>query len=535
MKNNMPSMPVILNDDSCSLRYIARPHSVDQISEPLRYLGGTAVTGLTWCMTSAGIAYSWPSKILESYYDRLAELHGPKDRKGHEDPAALIPADVDPGSLLVSLHRQGIDYLPILIERVREKGIRFFGSFRMNDCHHKSDPHGVLSSKFWQEHQDWRLWEVTDGFTYYNAAMDYSYPEVRERYRAAIHETLQWYDMDGIELDFCRNPYTFQPSEAWEKRQILSDFIAQVKADVDAAAQLRGRTMQLIVRIPFSQKMQRAAGMDVDAWIDNHLCDVLVMSCLANDYQQSIEPWASRCSEKGIAFYPTIEVGPAHNAAHNHGTPQSTEDSIRRQRAAAQNFLGQGAAGIYMFNYPCQLYQSKRSDAELAALKELLNEVASKQALARKPKQYTYWTTLPIQLEARRPARFHQTVEMNIYDDDFADANTQVTISFRQAVRDNPHVEVFEYEKPRDVLPPGWVTYWLNEQAVAESSITRESQPAGRIISGFELPAHEKITLRVPPSAMKFGRNTLGFYIPKFPDKHDPYVMIYELLVTVNG
>jgi len=90
------------------------------------------------------------------------------------------------------------------------------------------------------------------------------------------------------------------------------------------------------------------------------------------------------------------------------------------------------------------------------------------------------------------------------------------------------------FEKPQTALPAGWVTYWLNGKEVPEQWITRQPQPAGPISSGFKLGEHEKIIITPPASAMKEGENTLGFFVPRFPEEHDPYIQIYELNVDVN-
>jgi hypothetical protein len=408
----------------------------------------------------------------------------------------------------------------------------------MNDCHLKSDPRGLLSSKFWQDHQDWRLWEVLDARTYYNAALDYSYPEVRDRRRGAIRETLEWYDMDGVELDWCRNTYVFQPSEAWEKRGILTDFIRQIRQDLDEAGKRRrGRKLDLIVRIPFDPRKHREAGMDIDAWLDQRLIDTLVMSAHVNDYSQSIEPWASRCRQAGVAFYPSTELGPAHNAAPNHVTIETATETAARQRAMAQNFLGQGAAaagGIYMFNFPCALFQQKRNPQEWAELTGVLKEIGQQETLAGKRKQYCFWKTLPMQVESRRPAKFHQTIKFPVRDPDLAKADTKAQLSFRQVTEANPHIDLRHADELKTILPPGWVTYWLNGVEVPESWIQRAAQPAGPVASGFKLGAHEKITISPPASAMKVGENTHGFFVPRFPEEHDPYIHIYELIVDVN-
>lgn len=534
-----PSRPLIIfNDDTCSLRYVDPPHGEESLQIPLRYLADSQVGALCWCMTSGESAYSWPSKVLENYYELLGAGRqiGLAEQGGAPVPESFfdgLAAGEDPKNVMVTLHRQGVDYLPKFIERTRRLGIKFYGSFRMNDCHHKSSPQGILTGEFWQEHQDWRLWEVLDADTYYNAALDYSYPEVRQRRREGIGETIQWYDMDGVELDFCRNCYTFPPSKGWEMREVFTDFLRQIRRDLDEAGEKWGRKLDLLIRVPFAERPRREAGMDVEAWLKEKLIDVLSMSCLLNDYNQSIEPWASRCREHNIGFYPSIEAGPAHNAIYNHVTRESVDEIVKRQRAAAQNFMGQGAAGVYMFNYPCHLFQWKRTPQEFDLLTDVMKEMGRMQTLAGKPRQYTFWTNLPMQVESRRPAQYHQTIHFSLFDSDLARADTNVQISFRQATKPNPHVDMRHFEQPQHILPAGWVTYWLNDKEVPESWIIRQPQPAGGIVSGFKLEEHEKIILTPPASAMKQGENTLGFFVPRFPQEHDPYIQIYELMVDV--
>lgn len=534
---------IIFNDDTCSLRYVDPPHDEESLETPLRHLAGSQVEALCWCM-GEDIAYSWPSKVIENYYDQLAAGHwiglvddeagfgGLLEGKGeHYDK---LPPGQEPRNVMVTMHRQERDYLPEFIERTRRHGVKFYGSFRMNDCHLKSDPHGMLSSKFWQEHQEWRLWEVLDGRTYYNAAMDYSYPEVRRRKLDSMREAMEWYDMDGVELDFCRNPFTFQPSEAWEKREILTEFIRQVRRDLDAACRKWGHKTDLLLRVPFDDKQLHEAGMDVETWLKEGLIDVLIMSRMLNDYNQSIEPWASRCREHNVGFYPSIEIGPVHNAIHNHITLESIEETTRRQRAAAQNYLGQGASGVYMFNYACILFQQRRTPLEFAQLTGVLSEMGRPGTLAGKPKQYAFWRNLPMQVESRRPAKFHQTIRFSLFDPDLSKSDAKVQLSFHQIPEPNPHIDMRHFEKPRTALPAGWVTYWLNGKEAPESWIQRRPQPAGSIASGFKLGEHEKIIITPPASAMKQGQNTLGFYVPRFPEEQDPYIQIYELNVDVN-
>lgn len=512
-----PETPLIIyNDDSDTLRRVDPPHTEQSLTLPLRHLAHTQVGAICWGMDGGDIAYSWPSKVLENYYDRLGDGE-------------------DPRNVMVGLHRRGIDYLPILIQHARHIGLKFYGSFRMNDCHHRSDPRGILSSKFWQEHQEYRLWGVRDARTYYNASLNYAIPEVRQRRLAAIGEVLQWYDLDGIELDFCRNPYIFPPSEAWASRDLLTELIRQIRDEVVAAAARWGRKHELLIRVPFDEQLRHNAGIDIGRWMGEKLITTLVMSCLANDYNQEIEPWLSKCRECGIPFCPSVEAGPAHNAAHNHVTRQSLDEIIDRLRGAAENFLGQGASGIYLYNFPCHLTETRRTPEERDRLTHVLREMGQEATLSGRPKQYTFWKDLPMQVESRRPAKYHQTIRFNLFDPDLGRQSSKIQLSFRQALEPNPHVDTPHLENPRTILPQGWITYWLNGREVPQMWIKKEKQTEGKIASGFQLQVHEKIVIMPPASAMKQGENTLGFFIPRFPEEHDPYIQIYELLVDVNG
>ncbi|MBD3291315.1 MAG: family 10 glycosylhydrolase, partial [Armatimonadia bacterium] len=427
-----PRVPrMIFNDDTCSLRVIEPPHTIDRVANALEHLCGSQVDCLCWCLSSGDIAYSWASDVVESAFDIASRDDGVEMLRKTNDR-----------NLMLSLHRDGIDYLPHLIDQAHQRGLIFLGSFRMNDAHHKSRPHGMLASSFWLEHQDWRLWEVQDGRTYYNACLDYSYPEVRRLRLDAIREVVGRYDVDGIELDWCRNPYAFQPSEAWEKRKILTDFTREIRAILDERADTSGRELALIARVPVDREKLRRAGIDIEAWVGQGLVDAVAASYLTNNYNLDLGNWIEICREYAVPFYPSIEAGPAHNSAHNHVTPETVDQSVRRTRAAAQNYMAQQPDGLYMFNYPCRLFEHERTPDEFNDLVAALSEVASLETLEGTPKQYTFWHDLPMQLESARPAQFHQTLPFVVRDPAVRQKDTEVTICYRQATERNPHATV---------------------------------------------------------------------------------------------
>ncbi len=523
---------IIYNDDSVTLRNAPPPHTLESLACALDYLKGTQVDCFCWCVGTQ-IAYSWPSKVMENGY----EMHD----KGMDPMSAWETKERD---VMYSLYKKGIEYLPPFIERAHRQGLMFVPSFRMNDTHVKSYPNSVLTSDFWKTHQNYRIWDATDAKGYYNAAMDYSFPEVRNRYRDAILEVAENYDVDGIELDFSRTPYIFQPSEAWQNRSILTRFVRDVRERLERIGTRRKKPFALVLRIPSRERVLKTAGIDAVQWIKEGLPTILVITEMLINLNQRIEPWRSLCRDAGVLLYPSVEGAVSYNRVEFYSTllqspiaPRhdgwafagTRDDELRMQRAAAQNFLAQDPDGIYMFNFPCRLAEGKNimhtDPAEFARVTAVLREMGSEKTIARKPRYYTFFQDLPIYVEANRPRKFHQTIEFDIRGKDLARAN--VTLSFRQIAEKNPHAA--EKFRQNPIVKPGRLKYFLNDREISEGDFTRKRAPAGRVPSGFTLKAHEKLELQFSGRQLRDGINTLSFEMPGYPHERDPYVFIYDL------
>lgn len=148
----------IYNNDGWEpfIRYNA-PIELKHILESVNELARTQVDTVCWCLASEVANY--PSRKIE----RAPNL---------------------PDTVLSAWHgflARGVDPVKHVVERAHEVGLKILGSVRMNDCHHKSDPRGECATKFWREHQPYRLWDIDEAHGYYNAALDYSHAEVRQR------------------------------------------------------------------------------------------------------------------------------------------------------------------------------------------------------------------------------------------------------------------------------------------------------------------------------------------------------------------
>ena len=527
---------IIYNDDTCTLRTAPQPHTVETIACALDYLKGTQVDCLCWCVGEQ-IAYAWPSKVIENTYDLKAKV--PTNFAGWQDER----------DIMLSLHRQGIDYLPHFIQRAHSQGLMFVASFRMNDTHIKSYPTSNMSPEFWKTHQHYRIWDATDAKSYYNAALDYPFPEVRRRYRDAIAEVAGMYDVDGIELDFTRSPYFFQPSEAWAKRAILTKFVREIRDLLERIGTQRKKPLTLILRVASPERALTTAGIDLRQWIKERLAPILVISELQNNYNQDISSWRELCRKAGVLLYPAVEAGSAANAVHDFysplvrnplaprhdgAVPTMPAQTLTLQRAAAQNLLAQKPDGIAMFNFPCRLAEGKNimhtDPAAFRRVTSLLHEMGSLKTLAGKEKNYTFYKELPIYVEANRPRRYHQAIPFTIRGKDICDA--KVTLHWHWIAEKNPHAGESYRQNP--IVKPGLLKYYLNDREIPEGKLKKTKAPAGRIPSGFLLKAHEIVELRVSGRELRDGVNTLAFEMPKFPHERDPYVYIYNLDVALT-
>ena len=523
---------IIYNDDTCGLRLVEPPHSENQLSTVVEYLKGSQVDCVCWAFGCPPVAASYYSHIHDNLFDLVEKA----------TDYSLLGKSIE-RNLMRSMHKSGVDYLPILIDKYHAVNIDFYASFRMNDSHHKARPQDSTTPEFWKKHQHYRLWEVTDTLNYHNVTLDYAYPEVRQLKLDAVTEVVNRYDVDGIELDFCRDPYVFQPSEAWNNRDILTNFISLIHKTITAVASDRGKSISLIIRVPFSNRLLKQAGMDVETWLELGCLDILVMSPLANKYNQSLKPWRELCKKHNVLFYPSVEYNPQINctpsvnqlcpgvaAPQIKWLPQTSQETIERTRGMAQNYLAQKPDGLYIFNYPCRLFETHPSPTEFVKMASVLQEVGSLDTLKDKAKEYLFWCELPIIIEAMRPPHYHQTINFNINDGNL-DKTNSVTLRFRKSIENNPHNLV----KSKSSLPDNYINTILNGKILDERMFKKTKENSGEIPSGFNIGKHEKIEIKLSGADIVYGENTLAFEIPHFPQNDSPYVYIYELCVRISS
>jgi len=328
MREKKPSSPrVILNDDGSNFLYAWDDLGAEDLRTYLARWKGTHIDMVAYCVAFGGYVCYYESQVAEpigsgfALTDRVKQARWAHNRE--------------------RLRREVGDYIGFVFSTLRELGIPALASFRMNDAHMSSDPVGPVAGRFWMNHPEWRL---GDPFGYYKSCMDYAVPAVREYLRQLVLEVIERYpDIDGVELDGLRSPFFFKEGKGREHAPVMTDFIRQIRADLDAAARARGRGRYLLrVNVPRSPELSLETGMDAAAWDAERLVDVISPGCYGTDFQPPIERW-KKILKRGTPVHAYINCGRIGSQYH----------SLEEYRGAAANAYGAGADGIYLFNFPC--------------------------------------------------------------------------------------------------------------------------------------------------------------------------------------
>lgn len=209
------------------------------------------------------------------YQTKVASTWGWRQTKYNDDPK--WQARIERCRLATGA---GLDAPRIVGERARERGLKFFPSYRMNDAHYCSDPLNYpLTGRFWMEHQDATIGESPiAGYDGYQYLLNYVDEEVRAYRLAVIFEAMDRYAdlMDGFELDFNRFQIFFPAGKAEENAHLITEMLEKSRQRLNTIAAKQKRPMQLIVRVPPTLKNCTWSGLDVATWMKRDLIDAII-------------------------------------------------------------------------------------------------------------------------------------------------------------------------------------------------------------------------------------------------------------------
>ena len=246
---------------------------------------------------------------------------------------------------------QGRDCLQLTIDFCRKHKMEIFWSLRMNDIHDNWYPPAVSALK--REHPELLLFRPEDigkpkqGILepHMNAtAVDYGRQEIRDLQYSIFRDVCERYDVDGIELDFMRQPIFFRPTMeglpvGQEHIDIITDFMVRVRELAEKVGKDRGRPILIACSVPNLPELARSIGLDVEEWLKKDLIDIIVASLEHTPFTGSLGQMVKMKDRYNVPVYARIE-----------GALVGTLGSIDRWVGAATNAWRSGVDGIQTFN-----------------------------------------------------------------------------------------------------------------------------------------------------------------------------------------
>lgn len=188
------------------------------------------------------------------------------------------------------------------------------------------------------------------------STVDFGHEAVRQMVFENARDLCAGYDIDGLCLDFMREPQLFKSVAYGEKasgaeRKMVTELIRRIRAAVDEVGQKRGRPILLAVRVPDSFPYCRDIGIELDVWLTEHLADIVVAG---GGFR--LNPWSTTAplvKKSGAKFYASLDesgiwVGnDSGGAVDDERLPRQCPETYRARVAAAR--IG-GADGVLFAN-----------------------------------------------------------------------------------------------------------------------------------------------------------------------------------------
>ena len=205
-----------------------------------RYVDVMADAGVTvlLCNTNARRT-NYRSRVWEAFWDGY-DPAGPDDQPFlAADAGATTVAAYRKGiGNMLAVHRQGIDYPARVVQRCRQRGhlaVDLAADERLPLQRHRRTTPSTAASGRRTRSSGGRTARAT-------SPRAWTTPTRRSAiyYKALIVETLDRYDIDGLELDFMREPYLFSAGKEAEGAPILTAWIREVRKLTDGGRRPAG-------------------------------------------------------------------------------------------------------------------------------------------------------------------------------------------------------------------------------------------------------------------------------------------------------
>ena len=364
-----PPYGIIYNWDGAPHGYSEYPQSVEQfLDKTYAPIEDTQVGALCWCM---GIhEATWPSEKLD--------MVGASVGRRYDSVRSMRHAES-----IRAFFERGDDLYGALVARGRELGVQVLASVRMNDNHFWDlRPTDLPTATrldltaLRKEHPEWLL-GLEQAPEWCSTSWNVAVPEVREHILQLVTEACHQAEWDGVELDWQRHAFHLPDDDAYRLRYTLTDLMRAIRAATDRIAAERGRPFHLAVRVAATFESCRRIGYDVEAWVRERLCDIVVTGGNSGtDPGAEVERFVELCKPNGVSFYSGFDTDGRQQARRLRPHREWRVDWFR---GLAHDCLDRGADGIYVFNW------HGHRDTQ----RPLLTTMGSRQTLRGQDKVYT--------------------------------------------------------------------------------------------------------------------------------------------------
>jgi len=244
----------------------------------------------------------------------------------------------------------GKDSLETMIDYVHGIDRDIFWSMRMNDAHDSAYSESALDP--WKKaNMDLLMCRKEEADTYMKygnekwSCVNYGLTPVRQVVYDILKDTLTRYDIDGLELDFTRQPVFFDEVVKGydiypENIERMNNLIRMIRDLTEKISIERGKPILLAIYTYDSIELNKAIGLDIETWLEEDLIDIVSIG-----RADRLQSW-----EEGIAEYKDYDAKVfAAIDALVYKDDGADEYELNKNQAALA--YAAGADGIYLYNY----------------------------------------------------------------------------------------------------------------------------------------------------------------------------------------
>jgi hypothetical protein len=251
-------------------------------------------------------------------------------------PSRLLAPVAHP--LLKAWLGEGLDWIRELVNETRRRKLEVFWSHRISEVdglpeggHEKKIRHPLKAA-----HPDW----VIPCSFWWQGMWNLASAGLREHKVAELRELAENYDLDGIQIDFARHAPYLPVGRQWELRGHVTQFMRMFRRMTLEVGAKRGRPFLVGARIPRNLAGCRVDGLDVKAWAEQSLVDVLTLGSRAMD----VEVEGFRKAVGGA-----VQLQPCFD--DHHATDGYRYRPIEYLRGVFANHWQRGADSVVTFNW----------------------------------------------------------------------------------------------------------------------------------------------------------------------------------------